>query len=262
MPSSFLQKTSALRTIKRPFPSTPHFVSDIETNKTRLLWYYTREFSAYIKITENTGDGVLTWKGVQGVAISLEKIRGIEGNAASWYFSVFDVLILRSKESFFFKDRNRRPPLDNVNALLSFSYTLLANMASAALSASGLDPYVGFLHRDRPGRISLALDLMEELRPIMADRFVLALINRQMVTPSDFVKKENGAVILTEEGRKRVITAWQDKKQEKIKHPFLEEKIEWGLVPYAQAMLLARFLRGDMDGYPPFMWKQVIKCWC
>lgn len=128
-------------------------------------------------------------------------------------------------------------------------------MASAALSASGLDPYVGFLHRDRPGRISLALDLMEELRPIMADRFVLTLINRQMVTPSDFVKKENGAVILTEEGRKRVITAWQDKKQEKIKHPFLEEKIEWGLVPYAQAMLLARFLRGDMDGYPPFMWK-------
>ena len=205
---------------------------------------------------------MLTWKGVQGVAISLEKIRGIEGNAASWYFSVFDDLILRSKESFFFKDRNRRPPLDNVNALLSFSYTLLANMASAALSASGLDPYVGFLHRDRPGRISLALDLMEELRPIMADRFVLALINRQMVTPSDFVKKENGAVILTEEGRKRVITAWQDKKQEKIKHPFLEEKIEWGLVPYAQAMLLARFLRGDMDGYPPFMWKQVIKCWC
>ena len=185
----------------------------------------------------------------------LERIRGIEGNSASQYFSVFDDLILRNKDSFFFKERNRRPPLDNVNALLSFSYTLLANMSSAALSTVGLDPYVGFLHRDRPGRVSLALDLMEELRPVMADRFVLTMINKLVVTAADFIKKENGAVILTDAGRKSVINAWQNKKQEKIKHPFLGEKIEWGLIPYVQATLLARFLRGDMDMYPPFMWK-------
>lgn len=185
----------------------------------------------------------------------LERIRGIEGNSASQYFSVFDDLILRNKDSFFFKGRNRRPPLDNVNALLSFSYTLLANMSSAALSTVGLDPYVGFLHRDRPGRVSLALDLIEELRPVMADRFVLTMINKLVVTAADFIKKENGAVILTDAGRKSVINAWQNKKQEKIKHPFLGEKIEWGLIPYVQATLLARFLRGDMDMYPPFMWK-------
>lgn len=185
----------------------------------------------------------------------LERIRGIEGNSASQYFSVFDDLILRNKDSFFFKGRNRRPPLDNVNALLSFSYTLLANMSSAALSTVGLDPYVGFLHKDRPGRVSLALDLMEELRPLMADRFVLTMINKQVITAADFIKKENGAVILTDAGRKSVINAWQNKKQEKIKHPFLGEKIEWGLIPYVQATLLARFLRGDMDMYSPFMWK-------
>ncbi len=188
-------------------------------------------------------------------ADTLDRIRGLEGNAASWYFDVFDDLILRNKESFFFRERNRRPPLDNVNALLSFAYTLLAGMASAALSAVGLDPYVGFLHRDRPGRASLALDLMEELRPIMADRFVLAMINKQIVSPGDFIKKENGAVLLTDDARKIVINAWQNKKQEKIKHPFLDEKMEWGLIPHVQAMLLARFLRGDIDAYPPFLWK-------
>lgn len=185
----------------------------------------------------------------------LDSLRGLEGNAASQYFRAFDGLILRNKESFFFNGRNRRPPLDNVNALLSFTYTLLTGMASAALSTVGLDPYVGFLHRDRPGRASLALDLMEELRPVMADRFVLTVINKQIVDQDDFVKKENGAVLFTDDGRKKIIEAWQNKKQEKIKHPFLEEKIEWGLIPYVQAMLLARFLRGDMDAYPPFMWK-------
>lgn len=185
----------------------------------------------------------------------LDSIRGLEGNAASQYFRAFDGLILRNKESFFFNGRNRRPPLDNVNALLSFVYTLLTGMTSTALSTVGLDPYVGFLHRDRPRRASLALDLMEELRPVMADRFVLTVINKQIVDQNDFVKKENGAVLFTDDGRKKIIEAWQNKKQEKIKHPFLEEKIEWGLIPYVQAMLLARFLRGDMDAYPPFMWK-------
>lgn len=188
-------------------------------------------------------------------ADTLECIRGFEGNAAGWYFDVFDDLILRNKEYFFFRKRNRRPPLDHVNALLSFAYSLLARMTSAALSAAGLDPYVGFLHRDRPGRASLALDLMEELRPVMADRFVLTMINKQIVSPDDFIRKESGAVLLTDDARRNVINAWQNKKQEKIKHPFLDEKMEWGLIPYVQAMLLARFLRGDMDAYPPFLWK-------
>lgn len=186
---------------------------------------------------------------------NLDQLRGFEGNAANQYFNGFDDLILRNKDSFFFKGRNRRPPLDNVNALLSFTYTLLASMVTAALIAVGLDPYVGFLHRDRPGRASLALDLMEELRPVMADRFVLTAINKQVVSADDFIKKENGAVVIIDDARKHIIEAWQNKKQEKIKHPFLDEKIEWGLIPYVQAMLLARFLRGDIEAYPPFMWK-------
>ena len=188
-------------------------------------------------------------------ASDLEQIRGLEGNAASQYFAVFDDLILRNKDDFYFRNRNKRPPLDNVNALLSLTYTLLANMTGAALSTVGLDPYVGFLHRDRPGRISLALDMIEELRPVMADRFVLTLINKQVVSERDFIQKENGAILLKDEARNTVLSSWQNKKQEKIKHPFLEEKIEWGLVPYVQSMLLARYLRGDLDEYPPFMWK-------
>ncbi len=164
-------------------------------------------------------------------------------------------MILQQKESFFFHGRSRRPPKDNVNAMLSFAYTLLARDTAAALETVGLDAYVGFLHQDRPGRASLALDLMEELRGIYADRFVLSLINRKEVTATDFVTKENGAVLMTDEARKKFLKAWQTKKQERITHPFLDEKISWGLVPYAQALLLARFLRGDLDEYPPFLWK-------
>lgn len=186
---------------------------------------------------------------------SLNRLRGIEGEAASIYFSVFDELILQQKEYFHFDKRNRRPPLDNVNALLSFTYTLLAAMCKSELEAVGLDPYVGFLHTDRPGRISLALDLMEELRSIMADRFVLTIINKKMVSVTGFSVKENGAVIMNDETRKIVISAWQSKKQEMIVHPYLNEKIEWGMVPYVQALLLARYLRGDLDEYPPFLWK-------
>ena len=157
---------------------------------------------------------------------SLAQLRGIEGEAASVYFSVFDDLILQQKEYFQFNKRNRRPPMDNVNALLSFTYTLLAGMCKSALETVGLDPYVGFLHTDRPGRISLALDLMEELRPVMADRFVLTLINKKIIKPTGFVTKENGAVIMDDETKKTVISAWQSKKQELIVHPFLNEKIE------------------------------------
>ena len=185
----------------------------------------------------------------------LERLRGLEGNAANNYFKCFNQMILQQKEHFYFKTRNRRPPIDNVNALLSLSYTLLAADVSAALENVGLDAYVGFLHRDRPGRASLALDVMEELRGVIADRFVIKIINKKIVNDSDFLRKENGAVILTDEGRKKFFKAWQERKQEPLTHPFLKEKINWGLVSHAQAMLLARYLRGDLDEYPPFLWK-------
>jgi CRISPR-associated protein Cas1 len=183
------------------------------------------------------------------------ELMGIEGEAASRYFSVFDELILHNKDSFFFKERSRRPPLDNVNALLSFVYTLLAHDAAAALSAVGLDPFVGFLHKDRPGRRSLALDLIEELRAPLADRFVVTLINTRQIDAGDFEQRENGAVLLRDDARKKLLNAWQTRKNERIVHPFLNEKVEWGLVPHVQALLLARYLRGDLEAYPPFLWK-------
>ena len=180
---------------------------------------------------------------------------GIEGNAASRYFSVFDELILQSKDAFYFRSRSRRPPMDNVNALLSFFYTMLSLDVASALSSVGLDPYVGFLHKDRPGRRSLAQDILEELRAPLADRFVLTLINTRQVSAEDFEQRENGAVYLRDDARKTVLAAWQTRKQSQIMHPFLHEKMEWGLVPYAQSLLLARHFRGDLDEYPPFLWK-------
>lgn len=186
---------------------------------------------------------------------SLDALRGIEGAAATQYFSVFDEMILQNKDDFYFNGRNRRPPLDNVNAMLSFVYVMLGNDCASALEMVGLDSYVGFLHRDRPGRTSLAQDLLEELRPCMADRFVLTLINDRIVNSSDFQHQENGAVLLTETGRKKIQSTWQEKKQTQIRHPFLKEKMEWGLVPYVQALLLSRYIRGDLDGYPPFLWR-------
>ena len=185
----------------------------------------------------------------------LDTLRGIEGKCASTYFNIFDDLILTSKENFYFHGRNRRPPLDNVNAFMSYAYTMLGSSCASALEAVGLDSYVGFMHRDRPGRTSLAQDLMEELRPCMADRFVLTLINNRIVTAQDFVHQENGSVLLTDEARKKVQQEWQIKKKDKIIHPYLKEKIEWGLLPYFQAMLLSRYLREDIDGYPPFLWR-------
>ncbi|MEC0036463.1 type I-C CRISPR-associated endonuclease Cas1c [Bacillus cereus] len=185
----------------------------------------------------------------------LERLRGLEGQAATSYNKLFDQMILQQKEDFYFNRRSRRPPLDNVNAMLSFAYTLLANDMTSALEGVGLDAYVGFLHRDRPGRVSLALDVIEELRGVYADKFVLSLINKRVINKGDFLKKENGAVIMTDEARKKILAAWQNKKQEKITHPYLGEKISWGLVPHAQALLLARYLRNDLDEYPPFLWK-------
>ncbi len=185
----------------------------------------------------------------------LDQLRGLEGEAAQRYFDCFDSLILQQHEAFPFVSRSRRPPLDNVNALLSFAYSLLARDCASALSSVGLDPYVGFLHRARPGRRSLALDLMEELRAVYADRFVLSCINQKLLTAKHFQKQENGAVLLTDDGRRVFLKAWQTKKQEQITHPFLKEKLPWGLVPYVQALLLARTLRGDLELYPPFFWK-------
>lgn len=186
---------------------------------------------------------------------SKEQLRGQEGEAASIYFGVFDEMILQQKKDFSFQGRSKRPPLDNVNAMLSFIYTILTNNVASALETVGLDPYVGVLHTERPGRVSLALDLIEELRPVLADRFVLSLINKRIVSGKDFTKMENGAVLMKDDARRRILTEWQNRKKETLQHPFLKEKIEWGMVPYAQAMLLSRYFRGDLDAYPPFMWK-------
>ena len=181
------------------------------------------------------------------------ELRGYEGESAMTYFSVFDQLILHQKDEFKMEGRNRRPPLDNVNALLSFVYTLLMHEVRAALESVGLDPCVGFLHVDRPGRQSLALDMMEEFRPFLADRLVLSLINRKQVSKTGFVKQPTGGIIMDDATRKEVITAWQKRKQEEITHPFLEERIPVGLLPYSQALLMARYLRGDLDNYPVFV---------
>ena len=183
------------------------------------------------------------------------RLRGLEGVGASAYFGVLDERILQGKETFFCRARSRRPPLDPFNALLSFAYSLLANDCASALESVGLDSYAGFLHRDRPGRASLALDLMEELRPCIADRFVLTLVNNRILKGTDFRQQEGGAVLLTDEARRTFLKHWQERKKETLTHPYLGEKLPWGMVPYVQALLLARCLRDDLDAYPPFLWK-------
>jgi CRISP-associated protein Cas1 len=185
----------------------------------------------------------------------LDSIRGWEGEAAHGYFAVFDHLITAEKEDFYFHGRSRRPPLDNMNALLSFIYTLIAHDVAAALEGVGLDPAVGYLHRDRPGRPGLALDLMEELRAYLGDRLALALVNRRQIKAKGFRTTESGAVSMDDETRKTLLIAYQERKREEITHPFLNEKIEIGLLPHVQAMLLARHLRGDLEAYPPFVWR-------
>lgn len=218
----------------------------------------------FLRDHEGKGDTWAVQDGVKILSLQLQKaaqsrnaeiLRGVEGEGARAYYGVFDNLILEAKDFFRFPGRSRRPPLDPVNALLSFLYTLLAHDCTAALEAVGLDPQVGFLHRERPGRPSLALDLMEELRPYMVDRLVVTLINNRQMDTGGFTVKESGGVIMTDETRKSIIKAWQERKQEEIAHPFLGEKIAVGLIPYAQALLLARHLRGDLDAYPPFLMK-------
>ena len=188
-------------------------------------------------------------------SLSTDVIRGIEGEAAQTYYSVFGDLIRNDESAFTFTHRSRRPPLDPVNALLSFLYTLLVHDCRSALETVGLDAAVGFLHRERPGRPSLALDLMEELRPILADRLTLSLLNRRQISAGDFETAVSGAVRLREDARKMVLVAYQERKKDELMHPFLKEKTTLGLVPYVQANLLARQLRGDLDGYPPFLWR-------
>lgn len=188
-------------------------------------------------------------------AEDIDVLRGLEGEAASHYFSAFDDMVVTQKDGFSLKTRTRRPPLDPLNALLSFLYTLLTHDCASALEGVGLDPQVGFLHALRPGRASLALDLVEEFRSVLADRVALSLVNMSQIKASDFKTSESGAVIMSDDTRKAVLQAWQKKKQEVLQHPFLNEKVEVGLLPHVQALLLARHLRGDLDAYPPFLLK-------
>ena len=184
---------------------------------------------------------------------NMDILRGEEGHVANAYFGVFDHLILHQKEDFPFNGRSRRPPKDEVNAMLSFVYTLIANDVAAALESVGLDPYVGFMHTIRPGRTSLALDMMEELRAYLGDRLVLSMINRKQVTKKDFIRQGDESFVMTDDCRKELLTTWQKRKKEIIEHPYLKEKIPIGLLPYVQAMLLARYLREDLDDYPVFL---------
>ncbi len=187
--------------------------------------------------------------------IGLDSLRGVEGEAAKTYFGVFDHLIINHKEDFAFKGRNRRPPLDKVNCLLSFIYTLLLHDVRSALESVGLDSAVGFLHRDRPGRPGLALDMMEEFRSVIADRLTLSLVNQGSARKSGFKESQTGAVLMGDDMRKKVLVAYQKRKQAEVMHPFLEEKVTIGLLFHTQALLLSRYLRGDLDGYPAFVWR-------
>ncbi|MDO9461711.1 MAG: type I-C CRISPR-associated endonuclease Cas1c [Alphaproteobacteria bacterium] len=231
------------------------------SNQRAVLMRSLRDYGAEMSDTARTGLTAATQRmahilrRVSRGADSLDILRGAEGEAAALYFGVFNHLIRSPDAEFRFIGRSRRPPLDPTNALLSFLYTLLTHDCRSAAESVGLDPAVGFLHRDRPGRPGLALDLMEELRPVLADRLVLSLINRRQLRARDFETQDSGAVFLTDEARKTVLTAWQERKKQERRHPFLEETAPLGLVPYLQAQLLARHLRGDLDAYPPWFWK-------
>ncbi len=204
---------------------------------------------------EKAAEELLRCKSKVFDATNIDSVRGLEGDAATAYFEVFSRLLLNQNDDFIFEGRNRRPPKDAVNAMLSFVYTLICNDMTAALETVGLDPYVGFMHTLRPGRASLALDMMEELRAYLGDRLVLSLINRKQITIKDFVRQGDECIVMTDSGRKTILTAWQSRKKEQINHPYLNERISIGLLPYTQAMLLAKFIRNDLDDYPVFLIK-------
>jgi len=231
------------------------FVAGKIANARHVLRRAARENAADPATVNTAADALAHRLRALGTAETVDAVRGFEGEAAAQYFAVFGHLVAQQRDAFPFGDRNRRPPLDPLNALLSYFYTLLRFDAAGALAAHGLDPAVGYLHRDRPGRAGLALDLMEEFRAPFADRLALSLVNRQQIRPEHFRTDEGGAVLLTDDGRKEVLTAWQKRKQEEIDHAFLGETIPIGLLLHAQALLLARHLRGDLDAYPPFEWR-------
>ncbi len=206
-------------------------------------------------IVEEAAEELLRCKRKVFDTTNIDSVRGIEGEAATAYFGVFSHLLLNQKEDFIFEGRNRRPPKDAVNAMLSFVYTLICNDMTAALETVGLDPYVGFMHTLRPGRASLALDMMEELRAYLGDRLVLSLINRKQITIKDFVRQGDEGIVMTDSGRKTILTAWQSRKKEQITHPYLNERVSIGLIPHIQSMLLARFIRKELDDYPVFLIK-------
>lgn len=189
-------------------------------------------------------------------AVNIDSLRGIEGDVAKHYFSGLNELIIKQKADFYMHRRSKRPPLDNMNSLLSFLYTILSHDVRSALTSVGLDPYVGFLHTDRPGRPSLALDIMEEMRPILVDRLALNFVNLCRISKDDFVEKETGGIIMKDDTRIIILEGWQDRKNEFVFHHFIEEKIKIGLIPHVQSMMLARYIRGDIDNYPPFIMKQ------
>lgn len=230
------------------------FIAGKIQNYRTILRRYLRDYSA----NESVESAIRELEFAKNKALhcpTIDVLRGIEGGAANTYFGVMDNLIVNQKEQFKFLGRNKRPPRDPVNAMLSFAYTLLATEVTAALETVGFDPYVGFMHSLRPGRTSLALDVMEELRAYMSDRFVLSLINRKQVTGKDFLQQGEDAIMMSEDARKKFLAAWQNRKKEEIEHPFLHEKIPIGLIPHTQAMLLARYIRGDIDDYPVFLIK-------
>jgi len=205
------------------------------------------------EVIENAADELQRCKNKVFMSSNIDSVRGLEGEAATSYFGAFSHLLLNQKEDFIFEGRNRRPPKDAVNAMLSFVYTLIYNDMTASLETVGLDPYVGFMHTLRPGRASLALDMMEELRAYLGDRLVLTLINKRQITIKDFVRQGDGSIVMTDSGRKIILTAWQSRKKEQITHPYLGERVSVGLVPHIQAMMLARFIRKDIDDYPAFL---------
>lgn len=232
------------------------FVEAKIVNERRVLERYRRDYPDEVnQALVGAIEGLRRQAAAVSLASTVDQLRGVEGDAAHGYFSVFDQMIRVDEPSLHFGGRSRRPPRDVINALLSFFYSMLSRDIASACETVGLDPQVGFFHRDRPGRASMALDLIEELRAPYVDRFVLSLVNRRQVAAGDFMKGEDGGVVLSDDARKAVLGLWQKRKQEIITHPFLKEKIPMGLLPFLQVQLFARYLRGDLDGYPAFLWR-------